>query len=147
MEILPLMQSYALPLDIVVNNIYNHLWKLKSPLSDDLRDAIQHDHFHLKKSLMIYYKSKDFSHSYQDDDYYLDWFLNDMISVLNDDQILMDGISENLLRECPGMTVAILMNSFVYDRQEIIKNIYALWKLMTHEKKQKMYTKTLAFFS
>lgn len=140
MEILPLMQSYALPLDIVLNDIYNHLWKIKSPLSDDLREAIQHDHFHFKKILLIYYKSDLFSHNTKDENYYLDWVLNNLINVLNDSQLLINGVSDNLIRECPGMTAKILMQSFIYDKHTITSNIYTLWKLMTPEKKKRMYT-------
>ena len=56
MEILPLLQSNCLSNDIVLNEIYNHLWRMKTPLSSELKDAIIWDHFHFKKIVMMYYK-------------------------------------------------------------------------------------------
>jgi hypothetical protein len=147
MEILPLIQSNVIPLDVVLNDIYNHLWKIKSPLSDDLHEAIKHDHFHFKKTLLLYYRSDLFSHNIQDENYYLEWFLSNLTSVLNDNQLLINGVSDNLIRECPCMTIEILIHSFVYDKHTITKNIYTLWKLMTQEKKIKMYTESALLLS
>lgn len=136
MEILPLLQSNVLPTDVVLDNIYNHLWRIKSPLSNELMTAIENDHFRLKKIVLKYYNSRDFSRNLNHEDYFLHWLLNDIIGVMNDREMLMDGISENLKKECPWITMDYLLDDM---NGKLNEKVYDLWKVMTPEKKSIMY--------
>lgn len=141
MEILPLLQSNSLPNDVIVNNIYNHLWRIKTPLSKDLKHAIIYDHFHFKKILMMYYMNVDqFTRNKNDEDYFLIWMENDMVSILNDNQSLLDGLSENLKEECPTLTKEYLMRLDHVD--DLPNKVYELWKMMTVEKRKTFYELT-----
>ena len=135
MEILPLLQSNRLPSHVVLSNIYSQLCKLKSPLSSDLKTAIVNDHFKFKKLLMSYYKDGVFSKKQGDDNYFLIWFENDLISVLNDHRPLLGGLSSNLKQECPNITMKYLLDQST----KLNEKVYDLWKMMTPEKKQIMY--------
>lgn len=138
MEILPLLQSNCIPNDIILNDIYNHLWRIKTPLSKELKDAIVYDHFHFKKTLLMYYNNVDqFSRNKQDDDYFLIWLENDLVGILNDERPLMDGLTDNLMKECPTLTKDYLLG---YDHVDNLPNkVYELWRMMTPEKKKRMY--------
>lgn len=136
MEILPLIQSNALPMDLIMGKIYPQLCKLKSPLSNELKESILHDHFHLKKVIMHYYNDSGLSRKPNDDDYFMGWLVNDLIGVLNDNQALMHGISDNLKSECPWMTLEYLLD---YKEDKLHEKLYDLWKIMTPEKKMNMY--------
>ena len=136
MEILPLLQSNALPSDVVLHNIYRHLWRMKSPLSNDLKVAIENDHFRFKKVVMAYYGCEDYTHNRDDMDYFLNWLLNDIIGVMNDRQMLMDGISENLKKECPWITMDYLLDDM---NGKLNEKVYDLWKVMTPDKRAQMY--------
>jgi len=135
MEILPLLQSNRLPSHVVLSNIYSQLCKLKSPLSSDLKTAIVNDHFKFKKLLMSYYKDSVFSRKKGNDNYFLIWFENDLISVLNDHRPLLDGLSDNIKQECPNITMKYLLDQST----KLNEKVYDLWKMMTPEKKQIMY--------
>ena len=141
MEILPLLQSNCLPNDIVVHEIYNRLWRMKTPLSSELKDAIIWDHFHFKKIVMMYYNNVDqFTRNKNDDDYFLIWLDNDMCGVLNDDRPLTDGLTTNLKQECPTLTMDYLMRNDHVDK--LPDKVYELWKMMTTEKRNKLYELT-----
>ena len=141
MEILPLLQSKCIPNDIILDGIYNHLWRMKTPLSKELKDAIMYDHFHFKKLVMMYYNNVDqFTRNKNDDDYFLIWMENDMVGILNDDEPLLDGLTENLKKECPTLTKDYLMSC---NHVDILPNkVYELWRMMTTEKRKKMYELT-----
>ena len=136
MEIQPLLESNVLPVDVVVNNIYNHLWRLKSPLTRELKESIVHDHFRFKKIVMSYYNSDIYSRHPESQFYFLDYVINDMIDILNDNHMMSDGISNNLLTECPWITIDYLMDDM---NGALDSKLYDLWKIMTPEKKQLMY--------
>lgn len=141
MEILPLLQSNCLSNDIVVNEVYKHLWRMKTPLSSELKDAIIWDHFRFKKIVMMYYKNVDqFTRNKNDHDYFLIWLENDLVGVLNDDKPLYDGMTENLKKECPTLTMEYLMRVDHVD--ELPNKVYELWKMMTTEKRKKLYDLT-----
>ena len=136
MEIQTLLLSNVLPTDIVLNNIYNHLWRIKSPLTKDLKESIVNDHFRFKKIVMSYYNSEIYSRRPESQFYFLDYLLNDMIDVLNDNYMMIDGVSPNLSNECPWMTIDYLMD----DMDGVLNSkLYDIWKIMTPEKKQIMY--------
>ena len=141
MEILPLLQSNCLSNDIIVNEIYNHLWRMKSPLSKELKDSIINDHFHFKKIVMMYYNNVDqFSRNKTEDDYFLIWMDNDLVGILNDEKPLMDGLTENLKKECPTVTMEYLLRCDHVDN--LPDKVYELWKLMTPEKRKRMYERS-----
>lgn len=144
MEILPLLQSDCiLPNDIVLSEIYSHLWRLKcrSYLSKELRDAIVNDHFRFKKIVVMYYNNEIvFSRNKKDDDYFLIWLDNDLIGVLNDGKPLIYGISDKLREECPSIKMEYLLECVSADN--LPDKVYELWKMMTPDKKKKMYELT-----
>jgi hypothetical protein len=137
MELQALLLSSVLPQDVVLNDIYNHLWRNKNVLTDDLKTAIIHDHFRLEKIVMKYYNDTSLSRKPSHDDYFLCWLENDLLGVLNDDMGFMDGLSENLQRECPGITRDWLLSCESVD--DLPEKVYSVWKLMTNEKKAIMY--------
>lgn len=135
MEILPLLQSRAIPTDVVLSNIYYHLCKIKSPLSNDLKTAIVNDHFKFKKIVMSYYKDSLYSRKQDDDNYFLIWLENDLINVLNDHCPLSDGLSENLKKEFPSVNMKDIVDQSI----KLNEKVYNLWNMMTPEKKKIMY--------
>lgn len=87
---------------------------------------------------MMYYRNVDqFTRNKNDDDYFMVWLENDMIGVLNDDRPLMDGLTENLKKECPTLTMDYLMGCNNVD--ELPNKVYEMWKMMTNEKRKKLY--------
>lgn len=136
MEIPPLLQSNALPTDVVLNNVYGHLWRIKSPLTNDLKAAIENDNFHFNKIFMGYYNDRTFTHDEEDDMYYLDWMINDIVWMMNDRQTLMDGVSDTLKNDFPWITQDYMFNDD-YGKQN--DKVYQLWLAMTPDKKLEMY--------
>ena len=90
---------------------------------------------------MMYYNNVDqFTRNKNDNDYFLVWLENDMCGVLNDDRSLMDGLTENLKKECPTLTIDYIMENPNVD--ELPNKVYELWKMMTTEKRKKLYELT-----
>jgi hypothetical protein len=142
MEILPLLQSRALSNDVILNHIYPHLCRIKSPLTPELKSAIINDHFHLKKILLCYYNDQaNFSRKPRDADYFLHWVENDLLLTLNDNRSLLDGLSTKLLIECPGVTKEYLLS--YPESGRIQDKIYDLWLIMSCEKKLAMYQRSV----
>lgn len=137
MELQALLLSKKIPNDIVINEIYNHLWRNKNVLSEKQKAAIVHDHFHLKKIIQTYFSDTSFSKNKESMDYFMYWLENDMLSVLNDDYAYIDGLSPNLQKECPHITKEWLLSLDNID--DLPDKIYTIWKMMTTNKKRIMY--------
>lgn len=140
MELQALLLSNNIPNDIVINEIYNHLWRNKNVLNEKQKEAIVHDHFHLKKIIRTYFNDTSLSKNKESMDYFLCWLENDMLSVLNDDYAYIDGLSPNLKKECPDITKKWLLSLNSMD--ELPDKIYTIWKMMTPKKKNIMYERT-----
>lgn len=140
MELQALLLSNNIPNDIVINEIYNHLWRNKNVLNEKQKEAIVHDHFHLKKIIKTYFNDTSLSKKKESMDYFLCWLENDMLSVLNDDYAYIDGLSPNLKKECPDITKEWLLSLNSMD--ELPDKIYTIWKMMTTNKKNIMYNRT-----
>lgn len=136
MEIQALLLSNMFPNDIVYE-IHNKLCMNKIILTDLQKESIIFDHFHLKKIILRYYRNTLFGRNPNDDDYFMYWLENDMLNVLNDDKPYIYGLSRNLRAECPELTKEYLLSSPVWE--QLPKKIYFIWKMMTVEKKLKMY--------
>ena len=141
MEIQALLLSNSISNDVVLENIYKHLWKLKGSINPNLKQAITQDHYKLKKIVMKYYNDTSLSRDDRHTDFFLAWLENDLLGVLNDDRPFMDGLTENLKRECPGVTMDKLVS---YESvNDLPDKVYWLWTLMTPEKKRIMYERTV----
>ena len=140
MELQALLLSNNIPNDIVINEIYNHLWRNKNVLNEKQKEAIVHDHFHLKKIIRTYFNDSSLSKNKESMDYFLCWLENDMLSVLNDDYAYIDGLSPNLKKECPDITKEWLLSLSSMD--DLPDKIYTIWKMMTPNKKNIMYDRT-----
>ena len=140
MELQPLLLSNVITNDVVINVIYNHLWRNKNILNDSQKESIIHDHFRLKKILKRYFDDNSLSKSPSHSDYFLAWLENDLVGVLNDNYPLIFGLSAELKKECPNITMDELLNFDTVDK--LPDKIYWLWKLMTQEKKLRMYELT-----
>ena len=142
MELQALLLSNCLSNDIVINEIYNHLWRNKNVLNEKQKESIVNDHFHLKKIIQTYFNDKSLSKSTCSMNYFLCWLENDMLSVLNDDYAYIDGLSPNLKKECPHITKEWLLSLNSID--DLPDKIYTIWKMMTPNKKNIMYERTSA---
>jgi len=140
MELQPLLLSNSIPNDVVIGEIYSHLWRNKNVLNKKQKEAIVHDHFHLKKIIQTYFNDTSLSKNKESMDYFLCWLENDMLSVLNDDYAYIDGLSPNLQKECPHITKEWLLSLSSID--ELPDKIYTIWKMMTPNKKNIMYERT-----
>lgn len=140
MELQALLLSNSIPNDIVIHEIYNHLWRNKNVLNALQKDSIVNDHFHLKKIIQTYFNDTSLSKIKESQDYFLCWLENDMLNVLNDDRSFMDGLSENLKNECPHIDMEWLLSMDSND--ELPRKVYDLWKMMTPKKKNIMYERT-----
>tara|TARA_Y100000389_G_scaffold64707_1_gene60776 strand:- start:208 stop:693 length:486 start_codon:yes stop_codon:yes gene_type:complete len=140
MELQALLLSKSIPNDIVVNEIYNHLWRNKKVFNQKQKEAIVHDHFHLKKIIQTYLNDTSLSENKESMDYFLCWLYNDMLSVLNDDYAYIDGLSLNLKKECPDISKEWLLSLDNID--DLPDKIYTIWKMMTTNKKNIMYERT-----
>lgn len=140
MELEALLLSNNIPNDIIVNEIYNHLWRNKNVLNVKQKNAIEHDHFHLKKIIRTYFNDTSLSKNKESMDYFLCWLENDMLSVLNDDYAYIDGLSPNLKKECPDISKEWLLSLSSMD--DLPDKIYTIWKMMTPNKKNIMYERT-----
>jgi hypothetical protein len=137
MELQALLTSNILPKDIVIHNIYNHLWRNRNLLNKSQIESIVEDHFHMKKIIRMYFRCENLSNDQNSDDYFLIWLENDMIYCLNDNQQLINGISPLLKNECPDITLNLLIGCGSIDK--LPEKIYFLWKHMTYEKKMYFY--------
>lgn len=140
MELQPFLLSNRLPKEIVLHEIYKYLWKNRNVLTDVQKDSIINDHFHLNKIVNKYYNDSSLSRNKRSERYFLLWLENDILSVLNDDRGFIDGISDNLLIECPGVTKGFLLSCDSID--DLPEKIYTLWTMMTPIKKTTMYNRT-----
>ena len=141
MEIQALLLSNSIPNDIVINEIYNHLWRNKNVLNEKQKEAIVNDHFHLKKIIQAYFNDTSLSKNKNSTNYFLYWLENDMLSVLNDNYPYIDGVSPNLKKECPYVNLDWLLSLDNVD--ELPDKIYTIWKMMTTNKKNIMYELTI----
>lgn len=81
------------PLEII-NKIMSFL-----PILTKERELLNNDiikTFYLKKWFNYYESIEEYSSNPKHDDYYLNWFENDLIYVLNNKTILMNGINKEL---------------------------------------------------
>ena len=137
MELEALLLSDTIPKDIVLNDIYKHLCKKKT-LNEEQKISIIHNHFLFKKIILKYYNNKRLSKNpSHGQDYFLYWLENDLLGVLNDGSPLNHELTDNMKRECPGVTIEWLASHV--PPEGLPDKTYALWKLMTPEKKQIMY--------
>ena len=137
MELEALLLSDAIPNDIVLNDIYGHLCK-KKMLNEEQKNSIIHNHFLFKKIVLKYFRNKQLSRNpSHGQDYFLYWLENDFICVLNDGMPLNHELTENMKKECPGVTIRWLASHV--SPKDLPDKTYAIWKLMTPEKKQLMY--------
>jgi hypothetical protein len=141
MELQALLTSKSLPNEIVIQEIYNHLWRNRNLLNEAHTEAIVYDHFHMKKIIHSYFISENLSKDSKSDDYFLAWLENDMISCLNDNQSLIDGLSHSLKAECPDLTISQLLGCESVEK--LPEKIYFLWKQMTSCKKLEFYQRCI----
>lgn len=140
MELQALLLSKTLPTDVVLHHIYPQLCKNRNILTEPQKESIINDHFHLKKIIRQYRNDTSLSLNKRSSDYYMYWMENDMIGILNNDQSLINGISDSLLQECPEVTKAFLLESAPVDM--LADRLYTLWTMMTPEKKRIMFERT-----
>lgn len=137
MELEALLLSDVIPRDIVLNDIYKHLCKEKT-LNEKQKISIIHNHFLFKKVVLKYYRNKQLSRNpSHGQNYFLYWLENDLIGVLNDGVPLNYELTENMKKECPGVTIKWLASHV--SPEDLPDKTYAIWKLMSNEKKQFMY--------
>jgi len=137
MEVATLLLSNRLPKEIVLDEIYRHLCKLKKPISEHLKISIENNHFHLIKVVKSYHHNELYSQKENHPDYYAYWLENDLCSILNDGIPLILGVSVSLLKECPDITVEFLVKSIPLTHLQ--ERIYELWSMMTYKKQMYMY--------
>ena len=142
MELQALLLSNSFSNDIVIHEIYNHLWRNKNVLNENQKESILNDHFHFKKIIQTYFNDTSLSKNKDSMDYFLYWLENDMLGVLNDDCPYIDGLSQSLLIECPNITKDWLLSSNSID--DLPNKIYTIWKMITQNKKNIMYERTSA---
>ena len=143
-EIQSLLLSSILPRDIVIGEIYRHLYLTRTSELKELKTSIVNEHFYLTKVLLYYYKDSLYSKNSQDPNYFLYWVENDMLNNMNDHIPLASGLSQSLKEEFPNVTTIFLMKPIAVD--ELPNRIYELWSLTTHEKRRHMYSIAKAGF-
>lgn len=137
MELEALLLSDVIPRDIVLNDIYKHLCEKKT-LNEEQNNSIIYNHFLFKKVIFKYYRNKQFSRNpLHGQEYFLYWLENDLIGILNDNIPLNYGLSENMKKQCHGVTIEWLTSNV--PPEGLPDKTYAIWKLMSNEKKQFMY--------
>jgi hypothetical protein len=146
MEIQAFLLSDALPRDIVIDCIYRHMYIHREALPPDLKKSIVNNHFLFKKMLLGYYnlcyeETPLYSRDPLNDDFFLNWVENDIICIMNDDQFLMNGLSPELVKECPEITLQYLNKKV--ETKELPERIYDLWCMMTSEKQIKIYQQSI----
>jgi hypothetical protein len=137
MEVGTLLLSKILPKEIVLHEIYKHLYKLKKPISEDLQRDIQENIFHLQQIVRHYYNNGLFSKQENHPNYFLFWLENDLCYILNDERPLATGVSVNLLFECPLISIEFLVKNIPLT--QLHSRIYELWRMLTYKKKMIMY--------
>lgn len=137
MELEALLLSNVIPNDIVLYEVYKHLCKKKT-LNVEQKISIINNHFLFKKILLKYYHNKELSRNpSHGQDYFLYWLENDLIGVLNDGVPLNYDLTEKMKKECPGVTIKWLASHV--SLEDLPDKTYAIWKLLSYEKKQYMY--------
>ena len=97
-----------LPFDIIIK-IYSYL-PILSIEQINLNEQIKKNYFK-RKWFNIYKNIQEYSIDKDDDDYYINWLENDIISALNHDKPLMEGLSLHLryvLRRIHGYSISTL---------------------------------------
>lgn len=137
MEIQSLLLSDALPNDVVLCHIYPHLWRNRKLLTEEQTQCICEMWFYLRAIINRYMSDTSLSLDQSSSDYFAWWLENDLLGVLNDDRSYMDGLSEGLRRECPGVTKDFLMSPSTIET--VFDKIAFVWSIMTFEKRMKMF--------
>ena len=137
MEIQSLLLSDALPNDVVLCHIYPHLWRNRKLLTEEQTQCICEMWFYLRAIINRYMADTSLSLDQSSSDYFAWWLENDLLGVLNDDRSYMDGLSEGLRRECPGITKDFLMSPSTIET--VFDKIAFVWSIMTFEKRMKMF--------
>lgn len=137
MEIQPLLLSDALPNHVVLRHIYPHLWRNRKLLTEEQTEGICDMWFYLRTIIDRYMGDTSLSLDETSMDYFAWWLENDLLGVLNDDRSYMDGLSEGLRRECPGVTKDFLMSPSTIET--VFDKIEFVWSLMTFEKRMRMF--------
>lgn len=137
METQPFFLS-KLPIDVT----YKIYWELckQNKISDNLKNDIKY--FQKLYSIIDIYKLifpiDDISN---DDEYYLFWLENDLVSKLNDDIPLMYGVSPKLQIEYPSLSSTFLRR--VEKPCRLTSRIFKLWSMCSLEKKMHFFNHTL----
>ena len=136
LEIEALYEYSDLPID-VLNIIYTHLCKSKA-ISCALKNDIILSH-KIYEIIDIY--KIVFSLEEDNCDYYENWLENDLICILNDNIPTLSGISTNLLKRYPKMSVEYLNEKLCPNM--LSRRISNLWLMLTDQQKQNMFHDSL----
>ena len=129
MEIVPLLLTNALPNDMV-QEIYNKLWRIKSPFNQEFRREMVKDTCAFKYIVHTYLQIYRGSAR---EGYYIECLENEMFWILNNDLPLKMGIS-NVLRKHFGT-----IDNLISANQVTLR----LWRLMTYEQQLELYDDTI----
>tara|TARA_E500000178_G_scaffold341925_1_gene386422 strand:+ start:36 stop:485 length:450 start_codon:yes stop_codon:yes gene_type:complete len=119
-----------LPFDIIIK-IYSYL-PILSIEQINLNEQIKKNYFK-RKWFNIYKNIQEYSIDKDDDDYYINWLENDIISALNHDKPLMEGLSLHLryvLRRIHGYSISTLQEYDYLNIGDPSKSIDIFFKIL-----------------
>ena len=119
-----------MPFDIIIK-IYSYL-PILSIEQINLNEQIKKNYFK-RKWFNIYKNIQEYSIDKDDDDYYINWLENDIISALNHDKPLMEGLSLHLryvLRRIHGYSISTLQEYDYLNIGDPSKSIDIFFKIL-----------------
>jgi hypothetical protein len=92
---------------------------------------------------MSYHTSNSYSRDINSRDYFLYWLENDILYCLNDEIPIYEGISPNLVKMIPDITMGFLMKNVSVN--ELPDRICKIWTMMDNEKRNNCYRTLMPF--